>query len=190
MMFYSHDEQGKQGIRLVKAAVVLAVVLLAACSQQGTQKKDVITKRELKEPLIRANKSIVDKEADKIDKYIRRRNWKMTETGTGLRYLIYQEGSGEPAEEGQYAKVSYEIRLLDGTICYSSADDRGPRSFLIGRDNVESGIHEGITYMRVGDRAKFILPSHLAHGLTGDHNKIPPRSVLIVDIELLALSGS
>ena len=65
--------------------------------------------------------------------------------------------------------------------------EKGPKKFLIGKDHVESGVHEGVTLMHVGDRAKFVIPSYLAHGLSGDNAKIPPRSVLIVDLKLLRL---
>ncbi|MGE5317418.1 MAG: FKBP-type peptidyl-prolyl cis-trans isomerase, partial [Chloroflexota bacterium] len=39
----------------------------------------------------------------------------------------------------------------------------------------------------VGDHAKFVIPSHLGFGLIGDQNKVPPKSTLIYDIELLDL---
>jgi len=42
--------------------------------------------------------------------------------------------------------------------------------------------------MRVGDKAKFIVPSHLGHGLSGDFEKIPPLTTLVIDLELVALS--
>ena len=69
---------------------------------------------------------------------------------------------------------------------YSSKED-GPRSFMIGQDNVETGLHEAVTYLKLGDKAHVILPSHLAHGLTGDNNKIPPRSTVIYNLELIGL---
>jgi FKBP-type peptidyl-prolyl cis-trans isomerase len=141
---------------------------------------------ELKEPLIEENKKITKEESILIDRYAERHEWKMTESGTGLRYMIYENGFGVQAKEGMQATVEYEIALTDGTVCYSSFE-KGPRTFLIGRDNVESGIHEGITYLKVGDRAKLIIPSYLAHGLSGDQNKIPPRAILVVDLHLVRL---
>ena len=41
--------------------------------------------------------------------------------------------------------------------------------------------------MHVGDKMRFILPSHLAHGLTGDQTKIPPFSSVMYEIELLEI---
>ncbi len=142
---------------------------------------------ELKEPLMDANKAIAQKESDQIDAYIRQQKLdSMKASGTGLRYMIYKKGTGAKATNGMLANVSYKISLLDGRQCYSSEKD-GNKEFLIGQDIVESGLHEGITYMKAGDKAMFIIPSHLAFGLSGDGNKIPPRSSVVYDIELLSL---
>jgi FKBP-type peptidyl-prolyl cis-trans isomerase len=42
--------------------------------------------------------------------------------------------------------------------------------------------------LREGDKARFILPPHIAHGLLGDENRIPPRSVIVYEVELLNIS--
>jgi FKBP-type peptidyl-prolyl cis-trans isomerase len=41
--------------------------------------------------------------------------------------------------------------------------------------------------MREGECAKLILPNHLAHGLVGDLEQIPPLAILLVDVELIEL---
>jgi FKBP-type peptidyl-prolyl cis-trans isomerase len=53
---------------------------------------------------------------------------------------------------------------------------------------VESGLHEGVQMMHVGDKMRFILPSFRAHGLTGDNSKIPPLTSVVYEIELLGLT--
>lgn len=123
-----------------------------------------------------------------IDQFVERNNWPIKISGTGVRYYIYHEGSGEYAQPGQVAVVNFKIRLLDAdtTLCYSSNPEQ-PSEFLINMDDVESGLHEAITYMKVGDKAYIILPHYLAHGLLGDMEKIPPLSPVLYDIELLSL---
>lgn len=133
------------------------------------------------------NKMWIKEEHQLINKFIERNGWDVSETGSGLRYLIYEEGKGTKAEPGMRAMISYSISLLDGTECYST-EKYGPQPFLIEHDDVESGLHEGITYMKVGDRAKLIIPSYLAHGLAGDLNKIPTLATIIYDIKLLGVS--
>ena len=84
------------------------------------------------------------------------------------------------------ATINYSISLLDGTECYNS-DDSGPRQFKIGQGGVESGLEEGILFMHEGDKARFIMPPHLAHGLLGDNHKIPARAIIIYEVELIKL---
>jgi FKBP-type peptidyl-prolyl cis-trans isomerase FkpA len=181
---------------IVRNSVVLAcavAMLSFGCgcnSRSHNNKKETgpSNPNEIREPSINTNKTLMKKESDDIDQYVKRHGWDSTMqvSGTGLRYMIYEKGKGPQAEKGRYATVKYKITLLDGRECYSSEKD-GPKEFLIGQDNVESGLHEGVALLHVGDKAIFILPSHLAHGLMGDNNKIPPRSSVVYDIELTAL---
>ena len=124
---------------------------------------------------------MVRKENEQIESFLKRYKWPVTKTGTGLRYYVYEKGEGDSAKVGMFATIDYSITLLSGDTAYSSKET-GPQEFLINMDNVESGLHEGIQYMKVGDRAKMILPSYLAHGLIGDSKKIPPRTTIIYDI--------
>lgn len=165
---------------------ILAVTFSDCSENSGNNRKNKSKEADLKNSLLIANKSLVKKDDEKIRMYIARHNMTMQESGTGLRYYIYGKGRGEKARTGQRALVDYKLKLLDGTLCYSSKE-KGPEEFLIGQDNVESGLHEGITYMKVGEKGVFILPPHLAHGLLGDENKIPSRAILVYDIELLSL---
>lgn len=170
----------------------LFVSLLIACgdANKKTTSKTDLNSKQFQDKLIEANKMYVKKESDEIDQYVAHKGWKMTTTGTGLRYMITQKGTGETAkmdtENERFVKVNYKISLLDGRVCYTS-DSIGPKEFRIGHDNVEAGLHEGIQYMNVGDKAVFILPSHLAHGLIGDQGKIPPKSSVMYEIELLSM---
>ncbi len=168
-------------------SIILFLFIVCSCSnnEQKSSLKN-LSNKDLKETLIEANRIAAEKESIQIDGYVSRRKLDVETTGTGLRYVIYHSGGGEKAENGRMAVVKYEVSLLDGTICYST-EEKGPEEFKIGKDNVESGLHEGITYMKVGDKAKIIIPSYLAHGLAGDFNKIPVRSTIIYDIELIAL---
>ena len=108
----------------------------------------------------------------------------MLKTGTGLHYIIVEKGKGGQVKSGDFVKVNYKISLLDGTECYSSEKD-GAKEFKAEGDDVESGLHEAVLLLHIGDKAKFILPSYRANGLQGDNDKIPPLSSIIVDLEVL-----
>ncbi len=115
-----------------------------------------------------------------------RKSWKVEETGTGLRYYIYEKGDGLMAESGMTAQVRFKITLLTGETCYQT-EGKETESFKIDKSEIESGVQEGIKKMRVGDKAKLIIPSHLGHGIAGDFDKIPPLTTIVVDLELISL---
>ncbi len=133
------------------------------------------------------NKSLNKDVLFEIDQYIKRNGWKVEETGTGVKYMIYERGEGEKAKAGLIALINFEMTLLDGTVCYSS-EKSGPKSFKIEQSDLETGLFDAIVEMHVGDKAKIILPHFRAHGLIGDSRKIPPLAPVIYDVELKSLS--
>ena len=131
------------------------------------------------------NQDRVKEEELQIDLYLKHRdNLKMKSTGSGLRYQILTDISGEPVMAGDSVDIDMKISLLDGTVCYKT-DSTELDQFLVDRSQVESGVHEGVKLMKKGQKAIFILTSNLAHGLLGDFKKIPPMSPIVVELELV-----
>ncbi|MCC7331867.1 MAG: FKBP-type peptidyl-prolyl cis-trans isomerase [Flavobacteriales bacterium] len=171
----------------MKKYIFLGTISFFITSCMNSQeKKNEMSQQQIKEALIDVNKKAIEQESIQIDGYINRRNWDVVKTGTGLRYQIYKNGSGMMAKPGMKAIVEYELSLINGDIIYSTKE-KGAEQFTIGEDHVESGLHEAICYLKVGDKARIIIPSHLAHGLVGDFKKIPIRSTIIYDLELKEL---
>ncbi|MBE0649472.1 MAG: FKBP-type peptidyl-prolyl cis-trans isomerase [Bacteroidales bacterium] len=164
--------------------VIISGVLVSCSGNRQSQKSNKINLTE--NQLIQLNKKWVEQENTKIDDFIKQKQWNMKETSTGLRYMIYSHGNGEGAKIGEIATIKYSVSLLDGTVVYSSAQS-GLKTFRIGHSTEVSGLEEGIILLKVGDKAKFLLPSHLAYGLSGDGRKIPPDVPIIYDVELVQL---
>lgn len=142
--------------------------------------------KSVNEALEKANKYLIRTESEDIENYIRRHQFEMEETGSGLRYMFIEKGNGKKAETGKTVVLDYTVKLLTGDVIYSS-DINGQKIFKIGKGDVESGLEEALQFLRAGDKVKLILPAHLAYGLLGDNNKIPPRSTLIYDVEVVEI---
>jgi FKBP-type peptidyl-prolyl cis-trans isomerase FkpA len=169
----------------MRLVVVLIITIIVFSCSGDMKKQQPIDMNQMQEDLLKANKNAVALESEQIDKYIEEKKLDVITTKTGLRYNLYQDIDGDLIVKNQKAVVKYAVTLLDGTECYSTKDE--VEEFTVGKDYVESGLHEGITFMGVGDKAIIIIPSHLAHGLAGDMKKIPFRSTIIYDIELVAI---
>jgi len=164
--------------------LVIVIALMASCNgcreQKTTQEEPVVTIDDM----VRNNKRIHEEEMRNIEGYVQQKKWPVLKTATGLNYWIYEAGSGEMARLKDIVSVAYHIELMDGTACYDASKE-APKRFTVGHDNVESGLHEVVQLMRKGDKAKVVLPSHLAFGLTGDSNKIPQNATVIYDLQIV-----
>ncbi|MFD0762395.1 peptidylprolyl isomerase [Lutibacter aestuarii] len=107
------------------------------------------------------------------------------ETPSGLRYKILQKGSGKKAEKGNMVSVHYKGQLIDGQVFDSSYQRKQPIDFTIGVGQVIPGWDEGIQLLKVGDKARLVIPSNLAYGSQGAGGVIPPDATLIFDVELM-----
>ena len=123
-------------------------------------------------------KAHADAELDKIAK-----GFKATESG--LRYQILQKGSGAKAEKGKTVSVHYKGQLADGTVFDSSYKRNQPIDFPLGVGQVIPGWDEGVELLSIGDKARFVIPSHLGYGSAGAGGVIPPDATLVFDVELM-----
>ena len=168
---------------------LLLLIVISSCRRYNTQQSEQDSgaiERQKKEVLLRVNQQLVEEEAREIEVFVKNNGWQMQTTGSGLWYMIYEQGQGEKASLEKNATLAFTVSLMDSTICYSSAQS-GFKTFRLGQGGVEAGLEEGVLLMRVGDKACFIMPSHLAHGLTGDGNCIPQRATIMYDVELVGI---
>lgn len=108
-----------------------------------------------------------------------------------LRYIDVATGPGKPAEAGHCFYAHYTGWLVDGKKFDSSHDTtpqgqaRKPLSFIQGARQVIAGWDAGFEGMRVGGKRRLFIPYQLAYGERGRPPLIPPRAMLVFDVELM-----
>ncbi len=106
-------------------------------------------------------------------------------TGSGLEYAVVEPGSGVALEREMYVSLHYTGFFDDEKTVFDSSRQRGePITFILGRNMVIPGWEEALINLRVGDKARLWIPSHLAYGKEG-RGPIPPGADLVFDLEIL-----
>ncbi|MFO8068108.1 MAG: FKBP-type peptidyl-prolyl cis-trans isomerase [Bacteroidales bacterium] len=110
--------------------------------------------------------------------------YKYNETGSGLKYHVISKGKGISPNKGDIVSIHYSGEYEDGTVFDKSRDRNNPVSFRLGSGLFLQGLEEGITFMNVGAKYRFVIPPELAYG-NEQVGVINPNSTLIYEVELL-----
>lgn len=184
--------QFKTGINTFRfyPALLLFLVFCACGSDAPKKEKNSFSEEKVKQTFVKANQQLVVKENDEMDYYQRSHNMPFIKTTSGIRYYVYKASAkGDSIKNDDIIKINYKVSLLDGTECYSSKTD-GMKEFMVGREDIEDGLHKAVLFLKAGDKALVLIPSHLAHGLLGDSKKIPPQSPIVYDVEIVSVKKS
>lgn len=166
---------------------------LFSCGPDEQKQKPHYTYNEkaIKDQFVKANQQLAQKENDDMDSYVSTHKMAFVKTKSGVRYFVYKASAkgdsikqlGDSIRKENIIKADFTVSLLDGTECYSTAKE-GPKTIVVGHEDIESGLQIGLQYLKKGDKAIILIPSHLAHGLLGDMNKIPPQTPIVYDIQI------
>ena len=114
------------------------------------------------------------------------KNDSVTQTESGLQYMVLKEGTGAKPGPTDEVTVHYTGRLINGTVFDSSVERGEPATFPL--DKVIPGWTEGLQLMSEGAKYRLFIPSELAYGSKGAGDQILPNSTLIFDVELIKVN--
>lgn len=104
-----------------------------------------------------------------------------------LEIITLHEGSGVQPQAGDVVQVHYVGTLEDGTEFDNSHKRGDPITFPLGQGRVINGWDQGIAQMKVGGKAKLIIPPELGYGARGAGGVIPPNATLHFEVELVGV---
>ncbi len=185
------NKNRKFGIFSGRAAALLTAGLLVGTLTTGCRKVYRVEQagaaaRPQQVDLTAAQAISVRQEMESIEAFVARSGWDMRQSGTGLWYEIYTEAAATApkVEYGNAVKAAYTLRLLNGSLVEEYTEER-PRTWILGKSELTAGLSEALMMLKKGSKARFILPSHLAYGFSGNGTDIPPRATLLYDLEVL-----
>ena len=143
----------------------------------------ITTAAELQAEAERALKALKEESERAFFDYLKVNN--ITDyTASGLFFAKSLVTEGAQPQKGQTARIKFEATYLDGTPLGDSEQLGGQYDLVIGEGKVLKGLEEGVSLMRVGEKARFVLPYTLAYG-ANPYGNIPAYSNLVFDVELL-----
>jgi hypothetical protein len=93
----------------------------------------------------------------------------------GVRYRFIEDalGVGDTLRRGDWVAWQVRVALSNDSVCFER-----PLAFKWQATDVPTGFHDLAGRTSVGDSVEAWLPAHMAWGLTGYQNLIPPDAII------------
>lgn len=118
------------------------------------------------------------------------------QTDSGLFFVPIEAGTGAQATIGDEVAVHYRGKFLNGRV-FDESSPSSPMILTLGDGEMTKGFDEGVSRMKVGEKATLLIPAHLGYGALGSPAPrppatrvlaIPPYAVLLFEVELVAIN--
>ena len=175
---------------MIKNIVYLLIFLIISSCSKSEPRKPIVRKTgsfidESVKRNISSNKMEEDllnykMQKDSLHHYIN------SENGFWYYYQVKDTLDHKSPEKGDIALFSYEIKNLNGSIIFSK-EEIGKIQYNIGKQEMISGLHDGIQLMKEGEIVTFLFPSYKVYGYSGNE-KVRPNEPLIFTVELIKIN--
>ena len=110
-------------------------------------------------------------------------NYIASESGFWYRYNVKVERDTIKPTFGDEVNFKYSVDDLQGSSIYS-AEELGNQNYIIDKEELFTGLREGLKLMKPTETVTFIFPSQVAYGYYGDDEKIGTNVPLICEVTL------
>ncbi len=165
----------------------LVSILVSSCKQSQEARRPVSqASGTFMKKSAERNKKLVATEEGQIDALIKSNpkvKYMASTNGYWYTYLIQNPIDTLTPKKGDVAFFEYEIKDLKGRIIYSQVELK-PQTYAIDKQNIMTGLREGIKLMHKNEKIIFLFPSHIAYGYHGDDKKIGTNQPLLCTVTL------
>ncbi len=132
-------------------------------------------------------------ELKKLNEFMRARYAGQEPKSSGLYYFVLEEGTGDSIRIGDRVQIFHETMTLDsGYIGHSGPYEAldlvvlHPNQLTSSAQSVSNlrGLHEALTYMKKGTKARLIFNSYLGFGQYGVPGIVPGFTSVIMEVEV------
>ncbi len=162
------------------------LLLLTSCSDTEARKPISRSTGTFMKESVERNKKIIYKEEKVIDSIIKSQPDKVYHTssqGFWYTYITKNETDTLRPKKGDIVNFEYDVNDLFNNVIYTALELR-PQTYKVDKQNIMTGLKDGLKLMRKNETVEFLFTSNIAYGFYGDKNRIgtnvPLRCIVTV----------
>ncbi|MBF26125.1 MAG: hypothetical protein CMP49_06425 [Flavobacteriales bacterium] len=173
-----------------KSFLLVCFLLLSLYSCRDSYQSKIISNVNERAPefLIDANKMMIEYEEKIIDSLLNISTIPFSKDNSGIRICLNKNNKNDSTafpDDGDNITILYNCVIFDDVNLISNDVLVDTIRFKIGHSKQMKGLNYAIKLLKVGDKAKIIIPSYLGFGMSGYGKTVPPYSTLLLNVKLL-----
>jgi len=153
--------------------LVFSLLLLTGCKSPEPRKPVARASKSYTNRSLKINKAIVKKEEAYIQELIKKDSTNTYITSADGFWYYYHTKTNDTVtpQFGDEVEFNYNLLTLQGDTIYSRKEI-GERAYTIDKEEIFTGLRQGLKLMKEGETITFLFPSHQAYGYYGDNDRI------------------
>ncbi|MBD0832248.1 gliding motility-associated peptidyl-prolyl isomerase GldI [Aestuariibaculum sediminum] len=172
--------------------LTLALLLLTlACKSPDARRPISVKSGSFIDASVERNKKLNAKEQALIESFMNQKHeneYIASESGFWYFYNTKVEiDSLQSPVFGDIVNYNYDVKTLNGQTIYST-EELKTRTYAIDKEELFTGLREGLKLMKTGETVTFLFPSQKAYGYYGDENKIGTNTPIMCKVTLNSIT--
>lgn len=164
--------------------------LLASCKSPEARRPISESSGTFIEESVERNKELYAKERVSIEALMKENpenNYIASQSGFWYYYNTKVADSISKPNFGDIVNFNYNIKSLNGNLIYSKEELR-TQNYAMDKQEIFTGLREGLKLMKTGETVTFLFPSPKAYGYYGDNKKIGTNIPLICEVTVNSIT--
>jgi len=163
--------------------ILFTVLIFCACKSPEPRVPEMVKSGSFLKASAERNKKLNEEESYKIKELISKqtdKDFRSSSSGFWYAYNHKIDDDTITPDVGDIVNFDYSVSDLYGNTIYKDLNS----TYIIDKQELFTGLREGLKLMKAKEEVTFIFPSQIAYGYYGDSDKIGTNVPLICNVTL------
>lgn len=173
-----------------KLLSIALVLIVFGCKTPEARRPITVKTGSFIDASVERNKKLNAKEKTFIENVMKQKEQDYIASESGFWYYYNNKIENDTLKTpafGDIINYNYNVKGINGNLIYSTEDIK-TQTYAMDKEELFTGLREGLKLMKSGETVTFLFPSQKAYGYYGDENKIGSNVPLICEVTVNSIS--
>lgn len=173
-----------------KLLTITLVLLVFSCKTPEARRPVSVKSGSFIDVSVERNKKLNAKEQALLENLMAQDQKEYIASESGFWYYYNNKVENDTLKTpvfGDIINYNYNVKSINGQIVYSTKDIK-TQTYVMDKEELFTGLREGLKLMKTGETVTFLFPSQKAYGYYGDENKIGSSVPLICKVTINSIT--